>query len=255
MISPIYIENSKLHEMLTDPITMRLMTDAVRLNPCGHVFCEETILNLETPARCPFDRHYITNYCADRNIRDLAQEMQNEVNAQNSRILESSTMAKALSEEDAKILFFESANKGLADQLELFCDRGMGVDTTNEYGWTALIFAASRGHLLAVKILLFKKANPNAVDTFMATALMWAGRNGYHEILIALLDAGAEINAADCDGRTALMFASRAGNVECVVILIEREADVTLEANNGMKAIDLAREKNHDEVVRLLENK
>ncbi len=253
MIRPINIENSKLYELLKDPIIDRLMTDAVTLNPCGHVFCEETVLNLEVPARCPLDRWLITSFSANTIVRNLAQEMESTTQTQNSNDLESSCASKGLSEEDAKVLFFEAATKGLADQLELFIDRGIQVDVVNDFGWTALLFATCRGHLLAVKILLARGANPNTVDAFNATALMWAARNNFQEILIALLDAHALINAVDEDGRTPLMLAARAGNLECVLILLDRGADASIETKNSTKAIDLARGKNHNEVVALLQ--
>ena len=254
MISATSMDNSQIYEQPNDPINGRLMTDAVTLYPCGHVFCQKTILDLSSE-RCPLDAELFFSFSANLKVRSLAKEMEAATNSQNSANLTSSTISRGLSEEDAKVLFFEAADKGLATQLELFCDRGIGVDVVNDCSWTALIFAACRGHLLAVKILLAKGANPNVADTFNATALMWAARNNYPEILTALLDAGALINAVDYDGRTALMLAARAGNVESVRILLSRKADVALEAKNGMKAIDLAQGKNHNAVVLLLEEK
>ncbi len=244
--------DSQTYKHLYDPISGKLMTDAVTLYPCGHTFSQKTIM--ERPSeRCPLDGELYFSFSPDKKIRDLAKEMEAMTHSLSN--LMSSPISEVLSKEDAKVLFFEVASKGLADQLELCLDSGMDVNVINDFGWTALLFTACCGHLLAVEVLLARKANPNAADSFNATALMWAARNGHPEILTALLDAGAEIDAIDSEGRTALMLGARAGKVEAVRVLLDRGANFNLETNYGTKAIDLARGKNHDEIVKLLEEK
>jgi outer membrane protein assembly factor BamB len=89
--------------------------------------------------------------------------------------------------------FFAAARKGDAALMRDLLDEGVDVNAKTEYGATALSFAADKGHLAAVKVLLNHKAEPNVKDSFYkATPLVWAVQRGHVAIVRALLDAGAE---------------------------------------------------------------
>lgn len=66
---------------------------------------------------------------------------------------------------------------------------------TYEQSRTALMRAAERGSLRAVRLLLKKRADVNAKDTFGRTALMLAAAGGHLNVVKALLAAGADANA------------------------------------------------------------
>ena len=75
------------------------------------------------------------------------------------------------------------------------------------YGWTALMFASSKGHLDVVQILLQAKAKPDLQNETGATALLIAAEKGYSDVVQKLLECGANPNLSDRDGRTSLYAA------------------------------------------------
>ncbi len=81
-------------------------------------------------------------------------------------------------------------------------------------------------------------ANIEKKDKGGYTALIWASSRGYVKVVEALIDAGAKVDEKDNKGETALMWASKNGHVEVVKALIEGGADVTITNNKGYTAID-----------------
>jgi hypothetical protein len=71
-------------------------------------------------------------------------------------------------------------------------EAGVPVDARFRYERTALSFAADRGHVEIVRLLLERGADVNAKDTFYgATPLVWAATNGHAEVARILLARGA----------------------------------------------------------------
>ncbi len=70
---------------------------------------------------------------------------------------------------------------------------GVDVNSTTDYGATALFFACDRGNLEIVEVLLDNGADPNIKDTFYkATPMTWAQSKGHKEIIIRLLKNGGK---------------------------------------------------------------
>lgn len=90
------------------------------------------------------------------------------------------------------------------EQLRKVLDSGVDINTGDEDAETALMKAADKGNLYAVKTLIAAGANVNQSDEDAETALMKAADEGHTEVVKALLSAGADINATDEDGETAL---------------------------------------------------
>src|SRR3546814_4386030 len=63
----------------------------------------------------------------------------------------------------------------------------------NRLGWTPLQYAASKGHLDTVKMLIANKAIVNAPGPDGTTALMMAAYGGNEAVVQYLLDAGADV--------------------------------------------------------------
>lgn len=73
---------------------------------------------------------------------------------------------------------------------------------------TPLLLAASAGSAAECRALLKNGANINARDNFGRTALHWAAECGETECVKLLLEDGAEIEAVDDYGRNAAAHAA-----------------------------------------------
>lgn len=79
----------------------------------------------------------------------------------------------------------------------------------NRLGWTPLHYAASKGHMDTVKLLLANKAMVNAPSPDGTSSLMMAAYAGNEDIVRALLDAGADPTARNLRGEDAADWARR----------------------------------------------
>jgi len=76
--------------------------------------------------------------------------------------------------------------------IEFLLKRGVGIDTRNDQGETALIIAAWDGREELVELLLKKGADPNVKTRKGVTPLKVAKANGYDHIVKKLLAHGAK---------------------------------------------------------------
>jgi hypothetical protein len=97
------------------------------------------------------------------------------------------------------LAYLDAVRKGDLAAIEKALAAGVAVDTPFRYNRTALSFAADRGSVEVVKLLLAKGANPDATDTFYnQSALGWASspaqtRKPEHaEVVKVLLEKGAK---------------------------------------------------------------
>ena len=128
---------------------------------------------------------------------------------------------------------------------------------TDEDGETALMRAAERGDVEAVRALIplqkgrqtLRKININGVWIFRrGTALMRAASCEHAEVVRLLVDH--EGGMQDSYGYTALMYAAQHGHTECVKLLAEQEAG--MQDEDGWTALMKAVAGNNLECARLL---
>ncbi len=98
---------------------------------------------------------------------------------------------------------------GDVDKVEICLQAGAAIEATDEYGYTALIWAACSGHTAVVAKLIEQGANIKAIDPHGDTALITAANDGHAAVVAQLIAAGANIEAAGRYGHTALMLAAR----------------------------------------------
>ena len=96
--------------------------------------------------------------------------------------------------------------------VELLLAKGAHVNQTVSYK-TALMHAASEGHLDIARLLIAKGAEINA-QTDEGTALMMAVLRGNPQLVKLLLDHGADLNAKHRTGSTALIMSAGPSFVE-----------------------------------------
>ena len=188
------------------------------------------------------------------------------------------------SAETVKLLLAKGGNPRVVDSLKMttlaaatfgndigtirqFIEAGVDVNAADAVqGFTPLMNAAQNGNLEAVKLLLAKGANVNAVsrppsqkvkngviNLGQTTALMLAA-TGPADVVTTLIAAGAEANAAESRGMTALMLAAATdhGDLQTVKTLIARGADLRATSVDGETALDWALKSGSTPTVALL---
>lgn len=78
------------------------------------------------------------------------------------------------------------------------------LNTTDDGGWTSIVWASELGHSAMVSAFLNCSANPNICDAENNTALHWATLSESVETVMLLLQAGCNLSAQNVDGDTPL---------------------------------------------------
>ncbi len=134
-----------------------------------------------------------------------------------------------------------AAYRGHTDLMQLLIERGADVHTEDYFGTTAMLNAAwQRGNLASIELLLDNGADINAKNLYGVTALKMAVDRGELDLVRFLLDNGADVNARLKDGSTPLMWATIPGREEVAKLLLSRGADVHAKAKNDSTALTWA---------------
>ena len=138
---------------------------------------------------------------------------------------------------------------------ELLLDRGADIEARTPY-WddTPLIRACARGHESIVELLLNRGADVHAVNKKRDDALRHATLYGCDGVVKLLLDYGANANACTVKNNwIPLHEACFHGHVKCVKELLSHGVGVDVKSNKGNTPLDLARQKGHEPIVKLME--
>lgn len=150
--------------------------------------------------------------------------------------------------------FFEAAQKGYAEVLNVLVSKHDILDTREMNGRTALFIAAFRGHKAVARLLIDKGVDASGtIDGW--TALHRAARYGHEALVGLLLDQRVNANVKSFDGETPLHLAASNGNEAVVRLLLDEGAEVNLQNEKGEAALHQAAWKGHEAVVRLLIDK
>lgn len=143
---------------------------------------------------------------------------------------------------------FESAALGKLERLtRLLAQAPAAIEAFSPDGFTPLQLATFFGELGAVKLLLQRGADVEAVSTnsMALRAIHSAAAGGSAEIVERVLLAGADPNSRQRGGFTALHAAAIAGRADMVRVLLAQGADRDLRTDEGRSALDLALDKGH----------
>jgi len=118
-----------------------------------------------------------------------------------------------------------------------------------------LHFAAQDGDVAEVKRFLKEGYQPNLFDDLGKTPLHYAAMRGHLEVMNVLLAAGADVNANDerVIGNTPLREVADTCSFEVAKILVDAGADPTIPGWMQLTALHQARERTKPEGLRVRE--
>jgi hypothetical protein len=142
------------------------------------------------------------------------------------------------------------------------------VASVNDINSSPFLLAAERGDLQSLRIFLARDARINKRDFLHGTTPLMLAAQGeggedaeplageiaqrYEQAVEFLLENGADIDAVSDTGDTAIGNAVRRGNLGIVKLLLSRGAKTREALPRGQRLVDLATERGHTELTRLL---
>ncbi|KAJ0417774.1 ankyrin repeat-containing domain protein [Aspergillus carlsbadensis] len=120
-------------------------------------------------------------------------------------------------------------------------------------GWSALHFAAAKGHWAVLERLLEVGADVNYAEPSMGhTPLLVAAGHGHAETVAVLLQRGARINHPNIFGRSALSIAAAIDDSDVVSTLLDYGADIQQVCRKGRRALSYAGGRDSRDAVEML---
>lgn len=123
------------------------------------------------------------------------------------------------------------------------------VELRNKQDESPLMMAAFKGLLEISQKLIARDADVNKTGW---TPLHYAATRGHLEIITLLLDSHAYIDAESPNGSTPLMMAAHYGTPEAVKLLLKAGADPLLKNQQGLSAIDFAQQAKRQDIAEIV---
>ncbi len=150
----------------------------------------------------------------------------------------------------------DAAWYGDVEKVERLLAAGTDVNTKDQKGQTALIYAAAsaKSRIEAFRALIDAGADVNTRTKGGRTPLLLVAAKGTvvreesREELRALLNAHADVNAASKSGSTPLLEAVKECDAETTRVLLSAAADPNARLITGESVLSLARERQHHDV-------
>ncbi|XP_067669201.1 uncharacterized protein [Haliotis asinina] len=142
---------------------------------------------------------------------------------------------------------------GHPEAVNSLLQRGAKVNHVSAVGVSALHGAAYMGAMDMLECLLENEANPN-LKLFEGISPEEKSKIASHVEQWCKSTPGKDINLGRYDGGTALHVAVDMGYTDMVRLLLKSGADPNLRNLHNESAIDIAREKKHNLILRLLES-
>lgn len=146
------------------------------------------------------------------------------------------------------------AERGNLDAVRLLVTKGANVNAVNNHGDTVLTRGAQSGNADVVQLLVQSGADVGAMDVNKIAALVAGAWNCYWDVFRFLLECRANVNAAGDRGHAGLilMCAAESANPEIARLLIENGANVDGVDNRGETALMRALKNGVESVARIL---
>eukprot|EP00043_Microstomoeca_roanoka_P028556 m.18463 g.18463 ORF g.18463 m.18463 type:complete len:367 (+) comp8494_c0_seq1:56-1156(+) len=145
-----------------------------------------------------------------------------------------------------------AARTGSVAMLEELLKHGASLTAESDCGWTAPFYAAYFKHKKFLEELMKHSVDLNKRDKLGWTPIMWAAAAGDVASLSYLQSAGASVQEQGGFGWTPLMMAAARNQYPAANYLLRHGADWRARNDAGLTAWEIAKEKGHDQVFRLL---
>lgn len=117
-------------------------------------------------------------------------------------------------------LFWKAAKNNDVETLKALLEKGVNVNSTTEYGATALTYAAGKDNLETIKFLLENGADPNHKDLFyQSTPFFRALYDGNLKMIEAMIEYGADIK-----NPRAIRIIAQLGDIELIKLILEKDS-------------------------------
>mmetsp|Transcript_37347 Transcript_37347/g.58844 ORF Transcript_37347/g.58844 Transcript_37347/m.58844 type:complete len:348 (-) Transcript_37347:59-1102(-) len=153
--------------------------------------------------------------------------------------------------EDKALL--KAAEKGRLEAVKSALDAGADVNAADAKGRTAVALAVSASSVSCTHEILARGADPNIPDKNKEFPIHIAACFQVTDTLRILVDSGSvNLESQNKDGNTALHKAAYGGCVDCVMYLTSKGADSKAQNNKYEIPAALARKKNHKGVLAVM---
>ncbi|XP_049767599.1 speckle-type POZ protein-like [Schistocerca cancellata] len=207
-----------------------------------------------TKAAVNFMKAHLVPVMATQGWADAVRSQPEDV-VQVSRLLSElppETRSLSAKEKDRRLI--KAAKQGTVDDVRTLLAAGADVGAREEDSTrrTALHYAAAEGHVEAARCLVEAGAEMGARTSRGNTPLHRAAWNGHAAVVRLLTASSADPNAWSEGGWTPLHDAAFNGHAQAATALLLAGADRRARNNEGKTALDLAREKNHHQLIDIL---
>ncbi|XP_050235032.1 uncharacterized protein LOC126683225 [Mercurialis annua] len=146
------------------------------------------------------------------------------------------------------------AQAGDADALKMLITfEATDLDYQDDNGFSAVMLAASKGHVEAFRVLVYAGADVKLCNKAGETAITLSKLNQNHDLFEkVMLEFAIEKGNCYAGGFYALHCAARHGDLVAVKLLSSRGSDVNLPDGDGYTPLMLAAKEGHGSVCKLL---
>ncbi|ETS76986.1 hypothetical protein PFICI_10860 [Pestalotiopsis fici W106-1] len=162
-----------------------------------------------------------------------------------------------LGDENRQTALHYAAERGLIETINILVSHGADTGTTDNFGFSPFLWAVVAGQVGVTEKLLILGANVNSFSADGKSALAWAAGLGYDGMTLLLLGHGFSARTSQIQSVSLLPLgeASAFGNHIIVRAILDSGANPNDRDRDGWSAIHWAAEEGHLNIVGLLLNK